>query len=224
MHLAQCKWTNVQRSWTLIAWSLKSAKVGIRQALKELLLGEPQCDVSGTYCPVDCSCKDTVVRCSNRVCLHKNTLTQFCRISHQFLLEFQMTLLNSFLIPIRLSISPWSQSTGWQNWQNCKADCFLKMEWAFRDFSHNLLESIENHAFAKLSRLSTLILSYNKIKVVRYRRPLISNNYSVFNLSPLMVSLPFEFCHSTEMTYQYCQNQPFPVLEISLTCKRQVLK
>uniref|UniRef100_A0A1I7WLI7 EGF-like domain-containing protein n=1 Tax=Heterorhabditis bacteriophora TaxID=37862 RepID=A0A1I7WLI7_HETBA len=47
-------------------------------------------------------------------------------------------------------------------------DAHVKKPWCavlIRDLSHNRIESIEDYTFANLTRLSTLILSYNKLRV-----------------------------------------------------------
>ncbi|VDK46803.1 unnamed protein product [Anisakis simplex] len=99
---------------------------------------EKVCSENGRYCPIGCSCHDTVVRCSNRAL-------------KEFPSGIPLETTELFLDSNEITSVPLHHLN--KLYQLAKLD-----------LSHNRLTVIENEAFANLTKLSTLILSYNKLQ------------------------------------------------------------
>ncbi|WKY15918.1 hypothetical protein Q1695_000972 [Nippostrongylus brasiliensis] len=104
---------------------------------------ESVCAGNGDYCPVGCSCQDTLVRCSNK------ELTSFPT-------SIPADTTELFLDSNAIDEIPINQISRLTN--------LIKL-----DMSHNRIESIEDGTFANLTKLSTLILSYNKLRCIQPR-------------------------------------------------------
>uniref|UniRef100_A0A0K0DQN7 EGF-like domain-containing protein n=1 Tax=Angiostrongylus cantonensis TaxID=6313 RepID=A0A0K0DQN7_ANGCA len=121
------------------------------------------CADNGDYCPLGCSCHDTIVRCSKRnlrvfpVSLPVDTTELF---------------LDSNIID-EISIEEISRLTN-----------LVKL-----DMSHNIVESIEDDTFVSLTKLSTLILSYNKISCIQPRAFAGLNSLRILSLHGNDISL-----------------------------------
>ncbi|KAK6033690.1 EGF-like domain protein, partial [Ostertagia ostertagi] len=102
---------------------------------------ESVCAADGEYCPVGCSCQDTVVRCSNKDLQAFPTSIPFGTTE---------LFLDSNSIDEILAH------------QIGRLTNLVKL-----DLSHNRIESIEDNTFANLTKLSTLILSYNKLRCLQ---------------------------------------------------------
>ena len=156
-------WKNVRPYWRQIHGMRRIAKVCTLQILV-IVLDEPQCDAGGIYCPADCTCKLTVVRCSDKVILYCSKNVSFQNLT-SIPIGIPDDTTELFLDSNRINEIPLKAFSGLTKLTKLLVLGTFPYWALLRDMSHNLLESIENRIFAKMSRLSTLILSYNKIKV-----------------------------------------------------------
>ncbi|VDK74302.1 unnamed protein product, partial [Onchocerca ochengi] len=100
-------------------------------------ISENICAENDNYCPNDCTCHETIVRCSNK------NLKKFPAVIPTDTTELFLDSNDIILIPPELN----------------KLKHLVKL-----DLSHNRIVVIENETFANLTKLSTLILSYNKLQ------------------------------------------------------------
>jgi slit protein 2 len=95
------------------------------------------CTENGTFCPFNCTCEDSIIRCSSR------QLTQFPDIPLDTTELYLDNNQISELLPEKLN----------------KLVNLVKL-----DLSQNNLTFIDSNTFSELKKLSTLILSYNQLK------------------------------------------------------------
>uniref|UniRef100_A0A669D5W5 Slit homolog 1 protein n=1 Tax=Oreochromis niloticus TaxID=8128 RepID=A0A669D5W5_ORENI len=100
-------------------------------------------------CPSECTCLETVVRCSNK---HLHTLPKGIPRNVTELLE---SLPGQFWPSDLMFDTP-----GVDQYSECFR--FLR----FRDLSNNKINSLTNSSFANMSQLTTLILSYNSLRCI----------------------------------------------------------
>ncbi|VDK71993.1 unnamed protein product [Litomosoides sigmodontis] len=103
----------------------------------------------GNYCPTGCVCHETVVRCSNK------NLKKFPTGIPAETTELFLDSNDIVHIPPELN----------------KLKHLVKL-----DLSHNRIVTIDNEAFANLTKLSTLIISYNKLQCLEEEAALGSNS------------------------------------------------
>ncbi|VDM52071.1 unnamed protein product [Angiostrongylus costaricensis] len=126
-------------------------------------VSESICADNGDYCPLGCSCHDTIVRCSKR---------------------------NLRAFPVSLPVDTTELFLDSNNIDEISTEEISRLTNLVKlDMSHNIVESIEDYTFVNLTKLSTLILSYNKISCIQPRAFAGLNSLRILSLHGNDISL-----------------------------------